>query len=178
MNMRFNDKPVTMFSCLSVCQGQDGMIVDDKGSAVTFHAYMPADKNKMVYTFNAFDEARERVLKMNLQKGSRIMVVAVLKNYINKVNVCCQSFTVCLVDYLPADNEQLTERQDNKPVQQPQTPFANVRNFSGAAIASYQRPAPRQLQQPMQAVTPQKRPYSFEQPEVDIDEFANAIGGL
>lgn len=177
--MRFNDKPVVTFSCLSVIQGQDKKILDYKGSAVTFRAYMPADKEKVTYTFNAFDEVRERVLKMRLQKGSRIMVVAVLKNYIDQNNLVRQSFTVSLIDYLPADDNQLMIKPDNKPVQQTQTkqqpasmPNAQ-RNYSGAATASYQRQEP---QQPMQAVAVQRKPYSYEQSEVDIDEFAIAMG--
>lgn len=185
MQTRFNDKPVVTFSCLAICDGRDG-ILRDNGTAVTFTAYMPADKNKMKYTFNAFDEARERVLKMNLKKGSRIMVVAILKNFIDTDNICRQSFTVCLIDYIPADDNQLITKSDDQTVKQPlqkqpPTPMLHVLGKNpGPNILNYQRPVQsmQQSQQLMQQIVPKKRPYSFEQPEVDIDEFAAAIGNV
>lgn len=175
MLSRFNDKPVTMFSCLSVCEGHDG-ILSDRGTVVTFHAYMAGDKSRYVYTFNAFDEMRERVISMKLEKKSRIMVVAAMKNYIGNDNMSHQSFTICMIDYCPADNRpmimpdtgaanQALPKQVNSSVPEPQ-------NNTGTGLQSKKSEPPIQT-----LIFPENSPYSLNQAEVDLEEFANAIGG-
>lgn len=185
MQMRFNDKPVTTFSCLAISKGKGDEVVQDKGDWVTFRAYMPADKNKMVYTFNAFDEVRERVLKMNLKEGSRVMVVAVLKNFIDNTNVCRQSFTICLIDFLPADDNKIVSKPENRTPQQTQTRQTQASvsnsqprsNYASVTTSNNQRQeAQLPQQQPMQAASIQRKAYSCDQSEVDLEEFANAIG--
>lgn len=173
MIQKFNDKPVVTFSCLSVCEGHDG-VLRDNGTAVTFNAYMAADKNKMVYTFNAFDDIRERVIKMKMKKGSRIMIVAVMKNYIGTDNVIRQSYTVGFIDYCPADDNH--SRSGVAPVQ---TQAPTSCNQSKSAPYSDTNAYQKQEQMPMQATQrPIRKAYSFDLPEVDLEEFATAIGNL
>ena len=176
MILKYNDKPVVIFSCLSVCEGHNG-ILRDNGTAVTFNAYMAADKNKMVYTFNAFDEIRERVIKMKMKKNSRIMIVAVLKNYITTDNVIQQSYTVGFIDYCPADDNHNHSAAQSLT----QIPTSNTSKVSTPYpdINKYQR----KRQQPnLTPVTPVKQTYSYDMKEVNLEEinleeFAMAIGG-
>lgn len=175
MLSRFNDKPVTMFSCLSVCEGHDG-ILSDRGTVVTFHAYMAGDKGRYVYTFNAFDEMRERVISMNLKKKSRIMVVAAMKNYIDNTNMSRQSFTICMIDYCPAEGQPMvipdTGGAEQALQQQVKSPVPEPKNVIDHDFQS------KKLQQSVQPLTfPEDSPYSLDKTEVDLDEFAAAIGG-
>lgn len=175
MLSRFNDKPVTVFSCLSVCEGHDG-VLSDRGTVVTFHAYMAGDKGRYVYTFNAFDEMRERVISMKLKKKNRIMVVAAMKNYIDNENMSRQSFTICMIDYCPADSPPMIMPDVGNAEQafpkQAKSSVPELQNNAGPSLQS------KEQQPPIQTFTfPENSSYSFDKTDVDLDEFAKAIGG-
>lgn len=171
MYMRINDCPIVTFSCLSVCEWRKDVVVEDKGNSVSFRGYMPGDKNKTNYTFNAFDDVRERIIKMNLRKGSRITVIAALKTFINKDNVICNSYKVYLIDYLPADDNQITAKADNTSRHQPQTPKTQESMVNSNVVTGNWK------QQESQTPTSSGK-YSYDMTEVNIDEFANAVGKM
>lgn len=98
-----NKMKCTFFELSVICYRNQ--LVTVKGDAATFHGQIPGDDSGCIYTFNAFDEVKERVLRLKLREGSRLVITGFEKNYIGTDNQMKRSIIVSEIDYCQADGD-------------------------------------------------------------------------
>lgn len=79
-------------------------IVVQNGTAVTFWGRLSGDNSGYVYTFNAFGEAKERVLQLNLKENSRVIITGFQKPFRNG-NHYDFSISISAIDFCPANDD-------------------------------------------------------------------------
>ncbi len=102
------EKNIKQFASISLpmvqivpCKGQ---IVVKNGTAVTFWGRLVGDDSGYIYTFNAFGESKERVLRLNLKEDSRVIITGFEKPYRNG-NHYDISISVSGIDFCPSNND-------------------------------------------------------------------------
>ncbi len=112
MENDINQFPSQTFEMVQIVPNK-GQIVVKNGNAVTFWGRCVGSKSGYIYTFNAFGEARERVLRLNLKNGSRVIITGFQKEH--KVGNHYQfSTSVSAIDYCPANDDGFRKKAVEK----------------------------------------------------------------
>lgn len=189
MVKKINNKMKCIFFELSVICYRN-QLVTVKGDAATFHGQIPGDDSGCIYTFNAFDEVKERVLRLKLREGSRLVITGFEKNYIGTDNQMKRSIIVSEIDYCQADGDGNAKKIARNLLETGKLSVKEIADVTmlsedtvkalGTGSANRQTEAPTDISHPtakagaMTQKTVQAIP--SETDEIDLNEFIRAFG--